>query len=88
MKRQHRYHPAANDLLVFARAARRLATRYPEHVEESDVLLHIDALAANVGMVLLDMVLDHEEREARLVAMWRKWRRGHRSRTKVGRKSR
>ncbi|HEX3109310.1 MAG TPA: hypothetical protein VHU41_09470 [Thermoanaerobaculia bacterium] len=82
-RRYPAYTEGANDVLDFARDVRRLAAKYPDDANPSDILQHIDGLLALWALDLLDIVLDHEERQTRFVARWRKWRKLRRPRRSV-----
>jgi len=62
-RRYPKYREEVNDLLDFAREVRRFAAKYPHYVNANDILQNIDKFAANWGWDLLDIVLDHEERD-------------------------
>lgn len=62
------YSQQANDLLDFARAVRRFASRYPDQICAADILQHVDRFAGNYGWDLLELVLDYEEMAAKLNA--------------------
>lgn len=85
-RRYPKYPEAVNDLLDFARQARRFATRHPDAVIEDNILQHVSGFASDWGWTLMEIVLDHEDRQARFVAMWRKWRKHRSSRLKRSRK--
>lgn len=75
MRRYPTYPEQVNDLLDFAREVRRFAAQYPDDVNPTDVMQHVDDFAARWGWDFLDLVLDHEERQARFIKRWRKWRK-------------
>lgn len=69
------YPEQVNDLLRFAREARRLERLYPDDVNAADMLQHVTDLAGDWAWDLLDLVLDHEERGARFWTKWKAWRK-------------
>jgi hypothetical protein len=75
MRRYPSYPAEVNDLLDFAREVRRFARQYPDYANPADIMQHVERLASDWGWDLLDLVLDLEERQARFVALWRKWRK-------------
>jgi hypothetical protein len=83
MRRYPGYPDEVNDLLDFARHARKMERLYPEDVNSSDVMQHVANMAADWGWTFLDLVLDHEEWQVQFVAKWHKWRKQRSSSPKV-----
>jgi hypothetical protein len=83
-RRYPKYPDEVNDLLDFARHARKLHRKYPEDVNAADILQHVSDFASDWGWDLLDLVLDHEERVADFVRKWKRWRKASRSVRRTG----
>lgn len=71
--RYPRYDPQVNHILDLARAIRK--ADQIERFDYGDALEHLAGPAADWGLSLIEIILDHEERQRRFSEHWRRWRK-------------
>lgn len=72
--RYRHYEPKVNLLLDLARIARRAEAEFPGEVSATEIMESLSGAASGWPLTLIDIILDHEERQAALWAKWKRWR--------------
>jgi len=73
------YERPVNIILDLARAARQLEATFEGNPSSADFTQHLAEAAGEWAESLVDIILDHEERQARFREHWRRWRKARRT---------
>lgn len=78
--RYPRYYPQVNIILDLARAARKLEDTFDGKPPAADFTQHLAGPAGEWAESLVDIILDHEERQTRFHERWKRWRKARKTR--------